>query len=184
MGEVITKSELARRCNVKQAAVTAWLARKKITAPALLADGRIDYDLALGQLRERLDPRRSTTAFDKSPREDARPPTGAAALIERAREQRIEENDVRLRRLRREELEQAGTLTQTEAVARAHARHFEELLGAIEQWLPELAVKLGADREGVALARREWRLFRERMAQAAEDRAAALPHLATVFHAT
>jgi hypothetical protein len=174
VGKIVTKAELARARHVSAAAVSAWLRRGKLTAPALLPDGRIDYDVAIDQLRERLDPARSRTEV---PDGDAPARSNLAVLTERQREQRVEENDLKLRRLKREELERAGALTDTDAVAKAHARHYEELLAAIEQWVPELAVKLGADRDGVALARREWRGFRDRQAQAAEARTAGLPSL-------
>ena len=180
MGKVLTKSEFARRGGVDPAAVSMWISRGHITSPALLEDGGIVVELAVAQLRERLDHARHTVDLSRFlvPDEAELPPQSAAAmLIERARQQKIEENDLRLRRLRREELERAGELVRADAAAQAHGRHYEELLSAIEQFLPEVAMKLGADREGVALMRREWRAFRERQAQAAEQRAAVLSHL-------
>ena len=43
--------------------------------------------------------------------------------------------------LRREELVTAGELVRADAIAAAHARAIEELLGSIEQWLPDLAIQ-------------------------------------------
>jgi hypothetical protein len=176
MGEVVTKTEYARSKGVTPAAVTAWLARGHLTSPALRADGRIDVEMADGQLRERLDHARRATDVDRPPPADAAsPPPAAAALIERQRQQRIEENDLKLRRLRREELERAGHLVDADAMARAHGRSFEELMTAIEQWqLGDLAPQLGLSREQIEVVRREWRAFRARQAAAALRQAGAL----------
>ena len=184
MGEVLTKSEFARRGGVDPAAVSMWINREHLTPPALTEDGKIDVELAVGQLRERLDLARHTVDLDRFLEPEPPPQSAAAMLIERARQQKVEENDLRLRRLRREELERAGELVRADAAAQAHGRHYGELLSAIEQFLPELAVKLGADREGVAIVRREWRAFRERQADAAAQRAAALSPLSEVPRGT
>jgi hypothetical protein len=155
VGDVITKSEFARRAGVEAAAVSAWISRGQLTPPALLEDGRIDVQLAGAQLRERLDPARTTLDFERLLDPDADPSArgGPAALIERAREQRIEENDLRLRRLKREELERARSLVPADAAAQSHARHFEELLTAVEQWLPDLVLNQRSDGLGCRFIR-------------------------------
>jgi hypothetical protein len=184
VSEVVTKSEFARRLDVDPAAVSLWISRQKLTAPALRDDGMLDVDLAVEQLRQRLEHARSSTdlgraassALDDVPGDDApAPPSATAALIERQRQQRVEESDLRLRRLRRAELETAGQLVRSDAITAVHARAVEELLQAIEQWLPDLAVRLGAGREGIDIARREWRAFRQHQAEIAAAGAAELP---------
>jgi hypothetical protein len=176
MGEAITKIAYARRHGVTPSAVSRWIDRHHLTSPALLPDGRIDPEAADAQLRERLDDARHATDMDHSP-DEAAATSAAAALIERRRVQAIEEADLKLRRLRRDELVGAGTLVRADTVARVQGRLLEELLAEIEQWLPELTAKLGAGREGVDIARREWRAFRQRQAEADDRRAAGLPEL-------
>ena len=179
MGEVVSKSEFARRVGNEPEAVSMWISRGKLTAPALRDDGLIDVDLAVEQLRGSLEHARSSTDLERAASAGA--PEGGqsvtGALIEQQRRQRIEESELRLRRLRRDELEAAGKLVDAEAIAAAHTKAIEELLGAVEQWLPDLAVKLGAGREGIDVARREWRAFRQRQAGAASERFAGLPAL-------
>jgi hypothetical protein len=43
---ICSKSEFARRCGVTPGAITNWIRRGKLTAPALTVDGQIDVALA------------------------------------------------------------------------------------------------------------------------------------------
>jgi hypothetical protein len=52
-GRLLTKSEYARRCGVKPGAVGNWIARGKLTRPAIRRDGRIDAEVADLQLADR-----------------------------------------------------------------------------------------------------------------------------------
>jgi hypothetical protein len=52
---IVSKSKLAARLNVRRAAVSAWIKRGHLTPPALREDGRIDYEVAVAQLADRLD---------------------------------------------------------------------------------------------------------------------------------
>jgi len=88
-----TSSGFARRLNVEPAAVSLWISRQKLTAPALREDGTIDVKLAVEQLRERLEHARSDTDLERAllhvaddEAGDGGPATSTtAALIERQR---------------------------------------------------------------------------------------------------
>jgi hypothetical protein len=183
MSEVVTKSEYARRHGVTPGAVTAWLARGHLSAEAVTADGRINVEIADAQLRERLDHARHATDVDHPPAgDDAVTTPAAAALIERQRLQRIEESDLRLRRLRREELEHAGTLANVDTMGKVIGRRLQELWASLERWgqdqlLAELRRDIAAGGNGIEVWRREVRAFRAARAEADERLAVALPEL-------
>ena len=59
MGEIVSKSEFARRIGRTPGRVTQWITEGRLTAPAVVGVGRasrIDYDAAVEQLRSTLDP--------------------------------------------------------------------------------------------------------------------------------
>jgi hypothetical protein len=175
MGEVLTKTEFARRGGVEPAAESMWIARQHLTPPALLDDGRIDVDLAVEQLRDRLDHGRAAVNPDRFLAPDDVDAAGASrfsALNERQKLQRIEENDLRLRRLRREELEQAGSLIDVEAAGKVVGRALSELWTDIDRW--------GLDNFGAEAWRPAFRAFRQRRSDADERLAVGLPELLKV----
>jgi hypothetical protein len=183
VSEIVSKSEFARRLDVDPAAVSAWISRKKLTAPALRDDGTIDVELAVEQLRERLEHARSDTDLERAASALADAPEGdgassaspTAALIERQRAQRVEENDIRLRKLRIEELERAGRLVRLDAITTAYARSLGQFLAATDNWITDLAGELGLSAEQLVASRASWRRFRTREADAAAQRVSALP---------
>jgi hypothetical protein len=50
--QIVTKAQLAELFSVSRAAVSQWVRRRKLTAPALRPDGRIDVERARAQLAE------------------------------------------------------------------------------------------------------------------------------------
>src|SRR5207248_3731103 len=60
MAEILSKSEFAAKLGVNLSAVSNYIARGKLTAPALRPDGTVDLELAMRQLRTGLDLARST----------------------------------------------------------------------------------------------------------------------------
>jgi hypothetical protein len=102
MAEIKTKTEFAAALGVKQAAISNWIRRQKLTAPALTADGRINVELALAQLGRTIDP-----VAQASHRALTAPPTGegdwspsaqASAVLLRARAMTAQISAERLRR--------------------------------------------------------------------------------------
>lgn len=157
---LVSKSELSRLMNVKPSAVSNWLARGQLTAPALRPDGRIDVDLARQQLGDTVD-------LGRSHHRSSRPPAGTAR--ERAKLHRLKIYRMELeiaKRTRVAAVERAG-LVRADGAAAAWAAELSNLLTAIEGWLPDLAQMLGADRELVLIA---WRAFRQRRADQREGR--------------
>ena len=75
MAETLSKADLAVRLGVKPSAVSNYIARGKLTAPALRSDGTVDVALALRQLGKSLDLALST----------GRGAPAAAAIVERQR---------------------------------------------------------------------------------------------------
>jgi hypothetical protein len=188
VGEVITKAEFARRGGVDSAAVSMWQSRGHLSPPAVLPDGRIDVDLAVVQLRERLDLNRQTVDLDRFliDEEGGTSSSGnSSALVERLRLQRIEEQDIKLRRMRREELEHAGSLVKTEEAGKAFGRQLQELWADLDRWgadvlIPAVRRDVTAGGNGIEAWRHELRSFRQRQADIAERRASGLPELAEV----
>jgi len=66
MCQILTKAEFARTHGVKPTAVSNWIARGHLTAPALRADGTIDVALAEEQLGKRIKPVYQAAAMTRS----------------------------------------------------------------------------------------------------------------------
>jgi hypothetical protein len=163
----LSKSAFAARHGIARSAVSKWISRGQLTGDALTRNGRVNVAVAERQLRALLDPARSQTAINGSDDD-------AAGLIAAQRRQRIEEGEIRLRRLRAEENARRGRYTLTSDAERSLNRSLQQLVAAIENWLPDLIVQVGGDAEALAIARKSWRAFRERESAAAEARAKAL----------
>jgi hypothetical protein len=176
MSEIITKGEYARRRGVSDQCVSMWIARRQLTTPALKADGTVDVALADEQLRERLDPARSSTCFGQPDLDDAGPQAARSDLLDRERRQRIEEREIRLARLRREELAARGVYVRAADVRRSHNQMLAQLIAAMDQFvIGDLPTRFGFTNELRAEIRKEWRAFRERQAEHYASEAAVLP---------
>jgi hypothetical protein len=172
---ILSKSEYGRLHHVAPATVRTWVYRGHLTPPALRSDGMIDVALADGQLRVRLDALKST-GKGGGPRELFQPMPERTGAEEKAADDEKpnnggEFNQLRIRRLRLEveEKERNAAIARGELLPAAQldaiwGQELRELVQAVEQWLPELAVKLGGDRGMINLIRAEWRLFRQRQA--------------------
>jgi hypothetical protein len=161
MVEVKTKSEFAALLGINPAAVSNYIRRRKLTAPALTADGRVNVKLALAQLRITLDGRLSSAKRVRKPAagNGHAPPDD---LADRERQQRIEERDIRLRRLLREERVSRGTYLLASAVEREHGRLIAELVSAIERWIiGDLPALLACDPATRVVIKKAWHQYRE-----------------------
>jgi hypothetical protein len=162
---IISKADFARLLDVEPAAVSVWIARGKLSTPALTEDGRIAVEEALKQLRERVDPVRSSVDFGGEDAADSSSGNGTS-LIARQRVQRLAEGELRLARLRREELEQRGLYVRAADVRRQWGRLSSQILAAFENFLlRDLPIELGLDHEQTMRMRVAWRAYRERQAE-------------------
>jgi hypothetical protein len=170
MAEIKTKTEFAASLGVKQAAISNWIRRQKLTAPALTADGRVNVELALAQLGRTIDPvaqasHRALTATAPPASDttaDWSPSAQASAVLLRARAMTAQISAERLRRDFQAERGKYLLAAQAEA---DWARVLTALLQGVELSLADLALSLGLDREKTLALRRWWRNQRLRAAE-------------------
>jgi hypothetical protein len=187
MSTILTKAAYARLREVDPSAVSQWIKRGKLRAPALTPDGRIVVAEADQQLREELDLSRSlsrggprslldapeTGVADNSPN----PPRSEDPARAKARVAlEIAELD-RDEKRRRADL-QRGVYIAADQVRAERGRALQQMLAAIDGWLgADLPAALGLDQAVAVRLRQEWRRFRQRQAETATDTAARLPAL-------
>jgi hypothetical protein len=189
---VMTKSGYAVHRGVKPAAVTNWIARKRLTAPALRDDGKIDVALADQQLDAKVDrtlsasAKRRVTAKPKALRKQrgarqAPPPARDPALVAqeaaqaRLLEARALSASVDAERKRRELEAERGRYLLTADAELAWTKVMSMFLLQIEQSFPDLTIILGLDPTGRIALRKWWRQQRVRAAQAMGEIAAESP---------
>lgn len=168
---IISKSAFAARRGVSVSAVCKWIERKRIAGPALTADGRVVVDEAERQLGISLDVVRSEAASRIARAGDDDEPKTLST-----REQILA---VELEQKRRRLEVEKGVYVRADQVRAERGRALVQMIAAIDNWLPSLAIELGLDRETEALLRASWRRFRERQADAVTSEAEALPEILT-----
>jgi hypothetical protein len=161
--ELMSKADYARRHGRRNSAVSNWISRQQLTAPALRADGRIHAQLADEQLGRRLDPLRSRPLVlisdDLVTAQQAR-----AELIQ----SKASEAAIKAERARMALDARRGEYTLTEQMRLEYGRGIMEHLQSVEQSLPGLAQRLGLGRDGLLELRRWWR--QQRAATAKRNR--------------
>jgi hypothetical protein len=180
MSELLSKSGYAAARNVTPAAVTNWIARGKLTRPALRFDGKIDVDLADKQLGITVDPVRAASAGDRTSQRQAPPDAGAGwSENDKASQQllraRAVKASVEAERARRDLNAERGKYAIATDVAAAWARTLDAFLQRVEEGFGDLAIDLGLDREQLAGLRKFWRAQRASAAEEARQLAATLP---------
>lgn len=205
----ITKAEFARRRSVSPGRVSQWISEKKISGDALVGEGReqrVNEAIACQQLRIRLDVNQVTgngldtnLALSPSspPAADAAlpieqppaqtPPTAPAPTIsdevgEAIKRNKLEQLERQNRQEQRDELVDAGRLTDAGAVKQEVGRAIARLNGEFDGTLASFATALSAEfklpqRDVLHLLRREFRKFRADKAQAIRSEAEALPSM-------
>jgi hypothetical protein len=179
MAEIKTKTEFSAMLGVKQAAISNWIWRQKLTAPALTADGRVNVELALAQLGRTIDPvaqassrarRGSPTSPTSSSADGAdwSPSAQASAQLLRARALSA---SVDAERKRRDLMAERGKYLLAAQAEADWARVLTALLQNVELSLADLALSLGLDREKTLALRRWWRNLR--LGEAEQHRIAA-----------
>jgi hypothetical protein len=184
---LITKSEFARRRGVSPQRVGQWIAEGKITAPALVGDGRaakINEAVAIEQLAGRLDTNQRSgngiaTKLDPVADDDV---DTNGSLEKRLLRAKVRGAEMINQRRTEEELLRRGILSETAVVKASWSRGFGEMLSSFEGAFPgfaaAIAAKPGASaREITLILRTEWRSERERLAAAHRAQAAAEPEI-------
>jgi hypothetical protein len=170
MAEIKTKSEFADLLGVNRAAISNYIKRQKLTAPALTADGRINVELALAQLGRTVDPvaQASSMARRGSPpsptltpadASDWSPSAQASTQLLRARALSA---SVDAERKRRDLMAERGKYMLAAQAEADWARVLTALLQNVELSLADLALSFGLDREKTLALRRWWRSLRLR----------------------
>ncbi|HEY8125394.1 MAG TPA: hypothetical protein VIF88_08250 [Methylocystis sp.] len=184
----MSKSDFAAACNVTPSAVANWIARGKIGREALVGEGRgarIKFDVAMAQLKERLDPSQRfglngiSTKLDDAPAtpHGHSPPPPSARVPAQPFEPSVEDQ------IKREKLLQAQLATSRAkeqdrlsrgvyilaAEARdATTRAAAQLVASFEGAVPDLAAAIAAKwqlpaRDVTHLLRAEFRKIRARV---------------------
>ena len=199
-GDLITKSEFARRRNVSPARVTQWIEEGKIHGAALVGEGRsakIVETVAVAQLNEKLDvgqrfgnglaTRLDLPAPPVAPSAPVSADEAPAPIIDTIEKQIARERLEALQRQNRngaiDEAERARLLTDSESVSRATAKMAVQLIAVFEGALPELASAIAAkhdipQRDVLHLLRSEFRKVRETAALSFKRQAGEMPELA------
>jgi hypothetical protein len=173
MAEIKTKTEFAALLGVNPAAVSNYIRRQKLTAPAVTANGRINVELAMAQLGRTVDPvmqasHRALTSSKTPPPGDATagadwsPSAQASAQLLRARAMSAM---VDAERKRRDFQAERGKYMLTAQAEADWARVLTAFLQNVELSLADLALTLGLDREKTLALRRWWRNQRLRAAE-------------------
>lgn len=163
MAEIVTKTQFARLLGVNPAAVSNYIRRGRLTAPALRADGRVDVAAARAQLGRTLDP--VLSAIHRQPgighgapgAADWSPSGQASTQLLRARALTA---SVAAERSRRELMAERGKYMLTADVQAAWAKVMGDLVLQVEQSLTDLSIVLqqtGTAREKEIALRRWWR---------------------------
>jgi|ERR1700687_683482 len=180
MSEILSKSQYAAARNVTPGAVTNWIARGKLTRPALRSDGKIDANLADKQLGLTLDPVRAASAGDR-PRQRQSPPDAGTGWSDndKASQQllraRAVKASVEAERARRELNVERGRYAISSDVTAVWARTLGAFLQRVEEGFADLATDIGLDREQLTGLRKYWRAQRAGAAEDARQIAKALP---------
>jgi hypothetical protein len=193
-GDVVSKGEFARLCNVTPGRVSQWLSEGKIKPTALVGEGRsarIIVEVARAQLRGAMDigqrfgngigtqlPGGESGSHEAAP---ARP-----ALVdpfeEQMRAEKLREIQFRNRDAAEKELARRGTYVRADHTRAALTTVAAAMLNVFEGSLADLAHAVAAkfevpQRDVVHLLRTEFRAIRTRAAEQARKSAETMPSL-------
>jgi len=183
MAEIVSKIEYAQYAGVTPSAVSMWIKRNKLTAPALRADGTIDRALADAQLSgggldivRHIGRGGSGAPFTGEPGagpESAPAPAAPSAPAQLPEDQAASRLILRSRavsaqvdaeRKRRELNEERGKYVLAQQVSTEWARGLSGFLQSIELSFADLAEAAALDRQQMIAVRQWWRTQRQRAA--------------------
>jgi hypothetical protein len=175
----VTKTEFATIAGVKPPAVSNWIRRGKLKAPALLPDGSINVKLAKQQLGLTLNGLMHAGAmrrngFHHRAAEPGNPVNDANMQLLEAR---ATEALIKAERSRRELEAERGRFMVAEDAEAAWSKVMAEFLADVEQGFGDLAYQLAGldERERLLVIRKWWRAIRGRSAAANKLAAEAEP---------
>ena len=189
MTEVLTKSEYARRLGVSPSAVSNWISRRRLTTPAMRADGMIDAALADQQLRVTIDVIRAAgqsrrgeiPQLTRTAPSGGRPPTAEPIDFAASRDLLRARADLQMMQAetrRRELAHQSGRYMLTSQVEAAWRQELSAVIEAMEGGFRDLAADLGGDSHRNLVTIRKWfRRLRVNEAARLREAAAAAPAL-------
>lgn len=181
----MSKSEYARHRGVTPAAISNFISRGRLTAPALRPDGLVDAELADQQLGATVDPVMSASATARNRAPHARPAAPSSAEVvdmSSARQllaARASLAETNAERARRELAHQTGRYMLTETASLSWTKHLAGLLQGIELGFADLGAAAGLDRAQMAALRKWWHDLRARTAKEAAAAAATEPEYVT-----
>lgn len=174
MNSQVSKAAYARHRGVSPAAISNFIARGRLTAPALTRDGLIDLPLADQQLGVTVDPVMSASARSRQ-----RLPSNAtvdASYSSRLIEARAISAEIRAERDRRELEAERGKYCLTAKAEAVWRKLLTDMLQSIEQeFFGDLVDTLGLNGLQRVALRKCWHKWRSKQAQDARARAATLP---------
>lgn len=170
---VLSHADYARHRNVASNAVSNYIARGQLTAPALQPDGRIDRDLADEQLAETLDTDKATAARNRAgTARNVERATGAVAALQQAR---AVSATVAAERDRRKLNLERGRYVLAAQQLEVTARLMTEFVSGVEQSFEDLAETAQLTRAQLAGVRKWWRELRQKTADKLGADAEAFP---------
>jgi len=184
---LVKKSTFAALRGVTPGRVSQWLAKGKISGPAIVGEGpsaKIDVDIATAQLRERLDVNARfglkglSTNLDRA--SDQLPLPLRDRVEAQIKAEKLRQAQLLTRRLEEEDRQRRGLYVEAKAARNEMARLVADLLGSFEGSLTDLSAALAAQfrlpaRDVLHVLRKEFRRIRERLAAAHAAKAAAEP---------
>jgi hypothetical protein len=170
--EIVGKGEFAQRIDRTAARVSQLIAERKLTAPALTPDGRVNVRLGRLQLASLLDPSQQLAQTKPILPAAGESADDNAGLVKAKRENAELDAETKRRKLNAEK----GVYTLTADAERAVKSELAETFVAIDAWIAEegkaLALEHGLDERPVVIhMRAAFKAFRAK--QAASRRAAA-----------
>jgi hypothetical protein len=177
--EIVSKGEFAARIDRTAARVSQLIAERKLTAPALTPDGRVNVRLGRLQLASLLDPSQQMAQTKPIlPVASGESTADNAGLVKAKRESAELDNEQKRRRLNLEK----GTYTLTADANRALATEMSNVFVQFDAWIAEagqaLALEHGLDQRAVVIGlRKSFAGFRAKQAQIRRTAAGAMDEL-------
>lgn len=169
--QLLTKAEFAAAMSVSAAAVSNWIKRGVLTAPALRPDGRINLEAGRRQVSERIEPSKLEPSVAADRETD---PVDREIKQQSARAKAVTAT-ITAEQARRKLAADRGLYMLREDAERQWAKEVADLMRDIEFWVLGLARDLPLDVDMAARLRSSWRALRTRLAAGFRTRAETAP---------